>query len=335
MEKKEKIDYDEKYFNTNNLFSTKYDSLFRDVVKKRGISYYSIHRVTNFRQTKNKISAVVKGTKDYNVSIKYLDNDKIKVRCECPYHKDTDPYCKHVYALILNLKMLYEKEKMINIYKINCQKIIDIEEEINTLVTNNKKYLDDEIYSDSLKLQDKYDEYLKIMEERFDYSDDISLINSVHSSYFWLNSIIDAYNEIIDWINLYKKRLEEENNPHITTYSFTIDNSAIFNSIDNILANVDTSILEKVRQDNIKNGKSTEIVDKAISQRKNAKVQKKYRKNTFFGLLSRLFDDSSSKSCSNKDYLMPWEQDYVNKGEYEPYQFEEEELEEDDYYEDE
>ena len=29
---------------------------------------------------------------------------------------------------------------------------------------------------------------------------------------------------------------------------------------------------------------------------------------------------------------MPWEQDEINKGNYEPYQFEEEELEEDDYY---
>jgi uncharacterized Zn finger protein len=343
MKKKEKIDYNKEYFNNDNLFSTKYDSLFRDVIKKRGISYYANHAVTNFCQIKNKISAVVKGTIDYHVSVEYLKKEKIKVKCECPYHKDTDQYCKHVYALILTLKMLYEKEKMLNLYKINYQKIIDIEEEINTLVTNNKKYLGDEKYSDSLKLQDKYDENLEIMQERFDYNDDISLINSVHSSYFYLNRIIDEYNEIVDWINLNKQRLEEDNKSHITTYSFTIDNSAIFDAVDNALANVDISILKKARQDNIKNGKSTEIIDKAIRQRQrrdaqNKKSRKSYKKASFFGLLSRLFFEScssSSKARSNTDYLMPWEQKLVDKGEYEPYQFEEEELEEDDYYEDE
>ena len=54
----------------------------------------------------------------------------------------------------------------------------------------------------------------------------------------------------------------------------------------------------------------------------------------FFGLLSGIFEglsDSGSKSSSNDtDYLMPWEQDLVDKGEYEPYHFEEEEMEEDE-----
>lgn len=57
---------------------------------------------------------------------------------------------------------------------------------------------------------------------------------------------------------------------------------------------------------------------------------------SFFRLLSDIFGGSSINSSSKKqektDWLMSWEQDLVNKGEYEPYNFEEENMEEDDYY---
>lgn len=44
--------------------------------------------------------------------------------------------------------------------------------------------------------------------------------------------------------------------------------------------------------------------------------------------LSEINDDKKK----NKSDLFSWEQEEVNKGNYEPYNFEEEELEEDDYY---
>lgn len=52
MKKIDLVEYDRNYFFENKLFSTKYDNLFRDVVKARGIGYYNAHKVTNFHKRK-------------------------------------------------------------------------------------------------------------------------------------------------------------------------------------------------------------------------------------------------------------------------------------------
>lgn len=114
-------------------------------------------------------------------------------------------------------------------------------------------------------------------------------------------------------------------------------------------------ILEKIRNDDEKHGKSTEIIDKAINKRKKMdayiksskdkekreqdrimKEQKSYKRVLFFELLSGIFEGignlGNTTKKSDTDYLMPWEQDLVNKGEYESYNFEEEDMDEDDYY---
>lgn len=349
MKKKEKTNYDKEYFNYNNLFSTKYDKLFRDVIKGRGVAYYTSHKVTKFQQSESKISAVIKGTIDYHVAVEYIDNEKIKVQCNCPYHKETDVYCKHVYALLLTLKMIYEKEKMINIYKINRKKISNIKDEIRLIVSKNKKYLDGLIFSWGNDLSNFYDKYLKEMSNKFDKDNDYKLIGLVHDSYYHLNNIIDDYNKLIDYVNEGKVAIENKEIDEIS-YTFTIDDSNIFDYLDETFANVDISILEKVRQENIKNNEDTEIIDKAIKERKRRdeeiikekkqeeleerKWRKRYRRATFFGLLSGIFDGFNNKSTSygNPDYLMPWEKDLTNKGEYEYFNFEEDELEEDDFY---
>lgn len=136
---------------------------------------------------------------------------------------------------------------------------------------------------------------------------------------------------------------------------YTIDDSRVFKAIDETLANVDISILEQARQNDINNGESTEILDKAITERKrrdeaihkeqerqqkiqeaeDRKWRKRYRRAGLFGFLSGLFGGlSKSDKSSQNDDLMPWEEELVKKGEYEPYHFEEENTDEDDYYHD-
>lgn len=51
-------------------------------------------------------------------------------------------------------------------------------------------------------------------------------------------------------------------------------------------------------------------------------------KKSFFESLNEIFERSEAKD----DSLMNWEQDLVDKGEYEPYNFEEEDMDEEDYY---
>ena len=48
--------------------------------------------------------------------------------------------------------------------------------------------------------------------------------------------------------------------------------------------------------------------------------------------LANLDIDAKEKELSEDDFLMPDERELVNKGEYDEYNFEEEELEDDDYY---
>ena len=107
--------------------------------------------------------------------------------------------------------------------------------------------------------------------------------------------------------------------------TYTIDDSVVYNTIDETLANLDITILEKARQESIKAGESTEILDKAIDERKKRDrlIKEEKSLNKIIGLLgfiSGLFQKKPKSSTMIEDK------------EYEPYNFEEEELEEDDYH---
>ena len=56
------------------------------------------------------------------------------------------------------------------------------------------------------------------------------------------------------------------------------------------------------------------------------------KRSILFGILSGLFGSNSNKSKVNQSSFMPWEENEIKKGNYAAYQFEEEELEDDDYY---
>ena len=57
------------------------------------------------------------------------------------------------------------------------------------------------------------------------------------------------------------------------------------------------------------------------------------KKSFLIQLLSSLFSEENNNSKnSNSSSLMPWEKELVDKNVYEPYHFEEEDLEDDDYY---
>lgn len=366
MNKLENVNYNEKEFNIDYTLTTKYDYLFRDVIRDRGKGYYRTNRVEKFHKSKNKISSIVKGTNDYNVSIEYLDNDEIKVSCECEYHKSIDIYCKHVYTLLLSLKLMYEKEKLLKIYNNNIERIKEIDVLIKQTYYENKKYLNVLMHTISLNDKNKYLNYIKELEVFIDKSNIFKVNSALRYSFEYLNRTIDDYNELLDKIEEGKQVIEErkrkkeeeklkskEKEYESEENSMTIG-EGLEEALDDFIAGMPLGILEEVRRQDIANGDDTEIIDKAIAKRKRKneiirmeqekqrkiqeaeerKWRKRYRRAAFFGLLYGLFDgiNSAKKSSSNTDYLMPWEQDLVNKGEYEPYNFEEEELEEDDYY---
>ena len=317
MKKLDKVTFDNNMF---DLYNTKYDYLFSNIIKSRGVGYHLIERVKDIHKSNNKVFSIVEGTKPYNVSIEF-DNDNIKdVHCECIYHKDTDKYCKHVYALLLSLKMIYEKEKLIRIYKINYEKICAIKKEINKEINDNKKYLYSLTISWCINLESFYDKYLKELDDKYNRNTEQSLISAVKDSYYHLNHIIEDYNHLIDEIEEGKKELkrkeEEEKEKKEETidegYTYVFDDSFIYDKFDKISNEINE--LEK----------NIEELEKAKKEN-----EKKIKKTLFFGFLYKLFNNSKSK---NDTTLMSWEEDLVKKGEYEPFHFEEENMEEDDYY---
>jgi hypothetical protein len=368
LKKLKTVHFDEQKYDLNKMLSTKYDHLFRDVIRDRGIGYYTNNRVENFHKSKNKISAIVKGTSNYNVSVEYLDNDEIKVSCECEYHKSTDIYCKHVYTLLLTLKLMYEKEKLLRAYNKNVERIKEIDVLIKQTYYENKKYLNVLMFTVTLSDKNKYLNYIKKIEDFIDETNIYKVRSALRYSCEYLNYTIEDYNRLLDKIEEGKQVIEErkrkkaeeklkpkEVEEETEGYTWTIG-EGLEEALDDFIAGMPLEVLEAVRQQDIANGDDTEIMDKAIAERKRRdevirkeqerqqrlqeaeerKWRKRYRRAAFFGLLSGLFDGLSSSNSSNNssdtDYLMPWEEDLVEKGEYEPYHFEEEEMEEDDFY---
>lgn len=360
-----KFDYNE--YNFDELVSTKYDYLFRDIIKARGVGYYRFNEIRNFKKEDNKISAIVKGTKDYNVSVTFIDEVNIDVSCECEYHKSTDKYCKHVYSLLLKLKLIYEKEKMLEKYKDNIVKIYEVMEMIKSIVNDNKKYLESIYINTFLRVNDNYLDYLKRL-EYYEKSKDIKeFYYAFTQSFKYLSGISTEYNEIVDEIEKEKKRYEElerkrqedrikeqeemedeeeEEEEGVLEYSAEADK--IIDRLDNILASLPIDVLEEYKKNNLEDGNDVSMFDKAIEEKKRreqelyrqkAKWRKRARRVALFSFLAGVFEglkdfhgNSSTYFDDSTDYLMPWEKDQVDSGEYEPYQFEEEDMDEDDYY---
>jgi superfamily II DNA or RNA helicase len=68
--------------------------------RARGESYFLSGRVAIARSTPGLFSAVVRGTRSYDVSLR-LDEQRLVVDCSCPYFEDSINACKHIWAVIL------------------------------------------------------------------------------------------------------------------------------------------------------------------------------------------------------------------------------------------
>jgi len=65
---------------------------------ERGIEYFRMGKVISLEQADDKITAVVQGEYDYQVTI-YKENNRIMAECSCPY--DWGGYCKHIIATLI------------------------------------------------------------------------------------------------------------------------------------------------------------------------------------------------------------------------------------------
>ena len=361
MEKLKEIEFDVKRYRVPGIYSNKYDHLFDQNRILFGQGIYMTHKIDNLSIDKDVVTSVVHGTKDYNVSIKFLPNDKIEVSCECPYHKETNIYCKHIYATLIAFYMKDIIKERIKEYHDNIDKIKKIMEDYSKLLENNKQYLSYSTKSFLPSTPFSYLNHIEEMEEKFNPDKENIVLNLAQSSCLELRSAIENYNYLVDTITKDKMASEEEQkNKKDDTLSFEFevgpDSDELFDYLDDLMASQDLSVLEKAKEQCIKDGTPTDVIDKAINERKrrdkialkhrvkdalkegihesieNRKRNKRYRKMIRRAIFSGFFSGLLGSSKGSNPDLNPWEQDYIDKGDYEPYQFEEEDLEEDDFY---
>ncbi len=142
-----------------DLFNDDINSIFRDVIIKRGIDYYKNDTIKFLEKIdEENYYAIVEGTEEYLVIINYNEeNKKLKVYCTCP----CEFYCKHIYAVLLAIK---ENKAFKEFYKV-------IISPNNTSIDN---LIDSHIY----------------LSPGIEY-DDLMIIEDGHIKYIPLDEIID------------------------------------------------------------------------------------------------------------------------------------------------
>lgn len=81
------------------FMNSNWKRLFKDYILERGYDYYCSEMIEHFDVCNNTISAVVNGTKDYEVEIELKNNLPENMYCTCPYAEDGN-YRKHMAAVL-------------------------------------------------------------------------------------------------------------------------------------------------------------------------------------------------------------------------------------------
>lgn len=268
-----------------DVLETPYDNLFEKKIIYRGRNYYLEGNVSEVYYNNLECNAVVLGTQDYEVNIKFDKHNNMKeASCTCPYYQENNLYCKHIYATLLER---CKKEKSItdtsqSKYSL-LEQILECCDKLENLI--------DEVEGEYTSIENPDEELESLYYEIIEYSEvielyrnknltdvDIYLVKAIETEY---ESCEELYFQFMD--------LCEEND---------------IESEDEIDAET-TLMLGAVGYSMYKKHKEEEEENERLEEREYLKSE--------WGLT---------------DYQI----DLVESGEYEPSQFSEEELEEDDYY---
>lgn len=252
--------------------------------------------------------------------------------------------------------MKYSMQEIENLLweeELNLEQIIDIKKELRdyNLVISDADYLE-ELLHDCLDCVDTLEELKKIREvfvsENFDThyvdklikrkspitNDELDLLDKDDLEYY----IYDG-EEHLDLEGLLRVKY---NSSKYDYDDFTLE--GLDKEIEEEISCIeDIDELERIKKVMIDYEFDIDYISKMIynlkrrnkeirmQNEKQNKMERELYRNAFFsGLFSGLF--SSGHKKKNTSYLMPWESDLVKKGDYDSWSFEEEELDEDDYY---
>ncbi len=280
--------------NKLNLYRREmYDGLVEESIKWRGIDYYVKGYVRNFKNDGDSYEGVVKGTKDYNVSIKMVSNtmNVEAASCDCPYFARDNKYCKHIYAVLC--KIVDKKNEEIIIAEIN--KDIEAIREMNRRV---KEYLDDNM--GHFPVED-VKEYLEDVNR---YDREIEKILEKLKMSLTTNKMIDKLEEVINIFDILREEIKDLLDMEETEETEYSDDD----ELDDMEEDTDSGVLDVVA--------GLSLAD-SIGNRSNRRNHR----------------DKRQEEEMDNYYLDDWQKDLVRKGDYDPWDFEEDgEHDEDDYY---
>ena len=256
-----------------------YDNIFNKSIMQKGELYSDSGKVKDIINNKFWYKATILGKKNYNTTLCFNDDNSIKdMSCTCTYFKKYKK-CKHVYALIYNVKC--KNNKMI------------IAKNINRVTSKVIRYVKkiDKVLSKSKYDMNVINSYISNLEKYREFYGDFDLCNNKAISE---DSLIKYYK--YDCIVL--------ENTKKAYYTLIIDGNKL-DTISGIFKELESSF------------NTMSMIDKE------------------FNLSSNSNDNKCSytdKELRNVYDLNDNEIKLVKSGEYDPWNFEEEDLSEFDYY---
>ena len=273
---------------------SKYEKSFEPQIRFRGQKYYAENRVENVNRIGELWKCEVIGTERYNVSIKFENDEIVESNCNCPYYEKDNQNCKHIYALLIKAKCEGNLSKILEAITDYSKRMTNLVKEETEYIKNNQK---------SLKLDSS--EFATINSEMNDFV--IKLTNAsktMEKNKYNESVLIDILISLIESSYKYNQKIEE-----MLIKAGKVENPA---SIDKVINSVGNSGI----------GMGDIFLGAMATNSASKHIQKKKTKN-----LNKELEDEMDEYC-----LEDWQKDLVRKGEYNPWNFEEEDLEEGDYF---
>lgn len=246
-----------------------YNSYFSNEVRERGYKYFKSGKVTDLTADKNKLSALVTGTEPYYVEVLFNESDDRIIenaKCDCPYFKDREGYCKHIYATILSAKYDQAREeqekieegKALEKSREECEKHIKICKKIlktfRMKLIFNRKYLTHKTYKEYFAC---YKKKLKWFKE----NTELARKDSKYISFYKARqeTFKRLYRSLIDEMNDLNKEIQKGKEEIVQRKNGNEENHSILYGLLSLLTTFESDD-EKSKTEELKVGDWVEIL---------------------------------------------------------------------------
>ena len=120
---------------------------------ERGVKYYEEDRIQKLEVEGGDITAIVRGSRDYDISID-IDDDTIRTVCSCPYDYAGD--CKHIVAVLLAVEDRSSKSTSETTTSSDSSETVDVEALIDRTPDDELRTFLLDIIADDRDIRDRF-----------------------------------------------------------------------------------------------------------------------------------------------------------------------------------